>query len=88
VSELGRKGRPKRGIDGGRRRLPRRLGGNGEEGTSVDNKRTGEVRRCLVKLLEQLAGGERERVHELKAEAAMARWSCWWRAEGRTEGFK
>jgi hypothetical protein len=69
---VGRKGRPAREIDGGRQRLPRRLGGNGEEGTGVDNKRTGEVHGCLVKLLEQLAGGERERVHELKAAVAMA----------------
>jgi hypothetical protein len=70
---VGRKGRPAREIDGGRQRLPRRLGGNGEEGTGVDNKRTGEVHGCLVKLLDQLASGERERVHELKAAVAMAR---------------
>jgi alkylhydroperoxidase family enzyme len=28
------------------------------------------------------AGFEREQVHELKAAAAMARWSSGWRAEG------
>jgi hypothetical protein len=28
-----------------------------------------------VKLLEQFVGGERERAHELKTAAAMARWS-------------
>jgi hypothetical protein len=50
-------------IDGGRRRWPRWLGENGEEGNGVDNKRTGEVHGCLVKLLEQLVGGEREREH-------------------------
>jgi hypothetical protein len=31
------------GIDGGRRRLPRRLGGNGEEDTGLDNTQTWEV---------------------------------------------
>jgi hypothetical protein len=80
---------PARGIDGGRRRWPRRIGENGEEGNGVDNKRTGEVHGCLVKLLEQLASGEREREHELRAAVAamaaeglgMARW-------GSEEGFK
>jgi hypothetical protein len=79
VTELGRKGWPARGFDGGWRRWPRRLGENGEEGAGVDNKRTGEVHCCLVKLLERLAGGERERAHELKA-AAMAGGSSGWRA--------
>jgi hypothetical protein len=82
VSELGRKGRPARGIDGGRRRLPRRLGGNGEGGASFGNTRTWEVHWCLVKLLERLAGGERERGRELTAAAAMAGGSSGWRAEG------
>jgi hypothetical protein len=31
------------GIDGGQRRLPRRLGENGEEGAGLDNTRTWEV---------------------------------------------
>jgi hypothetical protein len=38
----------------------------------LDNKRLGEVHGCLRKLPEQLAGGEREREHELWAAAAMA----------------
>jgi hypothetical protein len=63
---------PARGVDGGQRRWPRRLGENGEEGIVQGNKRTWEVHGCLVKLLEQLAGGERERAHELKAAASMA----------------
>jgi hypothetical protein len=63
VPELRRKGRPARWIGGGRRRWPRRLGENGEEGNDVDNKRTGVVHGCLVKLLEQLVGGECEREH-------------------------
>jgi hypothetical protein len=63
---------PARGIDGGRRRWPRRLGENGEGGAVLGNKRTWEVHGCLVKLLEQLVGGERERAHELKAAAALA----------------
>jgi hypothetical protein len=52
----------------------------------VDSKRTGEVHWCLVKLLERLAGGERERAHELK-EAAMAGGNSGWRAEGRKGGL-
>jgi hypothetical protein len=76
------------GFDGGRQRWPRRLGGNGEEGVVLGNKRAWEVQWCLVKLLEQLVGGERERAHELKAAAAMARWSSGWCAEGRKEGSK
>jgi hypothetical protein len=63
---------PARGIDGGRRRWPRRLEENGEEGVVLENTRTWEVHWGLVKLLERLAGGERERAHELKAAAAMA----------------
>jgi hypothetical protein len=35
-----------------------------------------------------LVGGERERTHELKEAAAMARWISGWRAEGEKEGFK
>jgi hypothetical protein len=46
--------------------------GKQTEGVVQVNKRTWEVHGCLVKLLEQLAGGERERAHELKAAAAMA----------------
>jgi hypothetical protein len=80
-------GWPARGIDGGRRRLPRRLGENGEEGASFGNTRTWEVHRGLVKLLEWLAGGERERVHELKAAVAMAWARRGWRAEGRKADF-
>jgi hypothetical protein len=38
----------------------------------LGNTRTSEVHWCLVKLLEGLAGGERERAHELEAAAAMA----------------
>jgi hypothetical protein len=56
---------PARGVDGGRRRWPRRLGENGEGGAVLGNKRTWEAHGCLVKLLEQLVGGERERAHEL-----------------------
>jgi hypothetical protein len=41
-----------------------------------------------MKLAEWSAGGERERVHELQATAAMARGSSGWRAEGRRRGFK
>jgi hypothetical protein len=63
VPKLRWKGRPARWIDGGRRRWPRRLGENGEEGNGVDNKRTGEVHGCLVKLLEHLVGSEHEREH-------------------------
>jgi hypothetical protein len=86
---LRRKGWAARGFDGGRRRWPRRLGENGEEGVVLGNKRPWEVHGCLVKLQEQLVGGERERAHELKvAAAAMAWWSSGWRAEGRKEGFK
>jgi hypothetical protein len=59
-------------MDGGRRRLPRRLGGNCERGAVFGNTRTWEIHWCLVKLLERLAGGERERGCELTAAAAMA----------------
>jgi hypothetical protein len=38
----------------------------------LGNKRLGEVHGCLRKLPEQLAGGEREWKHELRAAAAMA----------------
>jgi hypothetical protein len=65
-------GWPARGIDGGRRRLPRRLGENDEEGAGLDNTRPREVHWGLVKLGDWLAGDERERVHELMAAAAMA----------------
>jgi hypothetical protein len=85
VAGVGAEKLPARGIDGGRRRWPRRLGENGEEGVVLGNKQTKEVHGCLVKLLEQVVGGERERAHELKAAATMARWSSGWRAEGRKE---
>jgi hypothetical protein len=38
----------------------------------LNHKRTGEVYWGLMKLLERLAGGEREQAHELEAAAAMA----------------
>jgi hypothetical protein len=38
----------------------------------LDHKQTGEVYWGLKKLLEWLAGGEREQAHELEAAAAMA----------------
>jgi hypothetical protein len=41
-----------RGIDGGRRRLPRRLEENGEEGVLLGNTRPCEVYWSLVKLAE------------------------------------
>jgi hypothetical protein len=63
---------PARRIDGGRRRWPRRLRENGEESVVLGNTRTWGVHWGLVKLLERLAGGERERAHKLKAAAAMA----------------
>jgi hypothetical protein len=63
---------PARGIDGDQRRWPRRLGESGEEGILLGNTRPCEVYRGLVKLLEQLAGGEREWGCELTAAAAMA----------------
>jgi hypothetical protein len=53
----------------------------------LNNKRTGEVYWGLKKLLERLAGGERERAHEIKAAAAMAGGAAGWRAEGRAAGF-
>jgi hypothetical protein len=71
VSELRRKGRPARGIDGSRRRLPRRLRGNDEGGVVLGNTRPWEVHWGLVKLLERLAGGEREWGCEFMAAAAM-----------------
>jgi hypothetical protein len=40
-----------------------------------------------VKLLKRLAGGERERVHELKVAAAMAGGGSGGRAEGEKEGL-
>jgi hypothetical protein len=86
VAGVGAEGRLARGIDGGRRRLPRRLRENGEEGIGLDNTRTWEVHWGLVKLLERLAGGERERVHELKVAAAMAGGGSGGRAEGEKEG--
>jgi hypothetical protein len=87
VAGVGAEGRLARGIDGGWRRLPRRFGENGEQGIGFGNTRTWEVHCGLVKLLEWLAGGERERVHELKAAAAMAGARQGWRAEGRKAGF-
>jgi hypothetical protein len=52
---------PARGIDGGQRRCTRRLGKYDKEGVVLGNKRTWEVHRCLVVLLEQWDGGERGR---------------------------
>jgi hypothetical protein len=63
---------PVRRIDGGRRRLPRRLEGNGEDSVGLDNTRPREVHWGLVKLVECLAGDEREWGRELNAAAAMA----------------
>jgi hypothetical protein len=56
-----------------------------EEGVVLGNKRAWKVHGCLVKLPEQLVGGERKRGVELTAEAK-ARWSSGWRAEGRKGG--
>jgi hypothetical protein len=67
VAGVGTEERPARGIDGGRRRLPRRLGGS----AGLGNTRPREVHWGLVKLGEWSAGGERERGRDLKA-AAMA----------------
>jgi hypothetical protein len=58
---------PARGIDGGRRWLPRRLRENGEEGVLLGNTRPCEVHRGLGNLGEWSAGGERERGCELTA---------------------
>jgi hypothetical protein len=52
---------PTRGIDGGRRWLPRRLGGNGEEGAGLGNTRPRKVHWGLGKLMEWFAGDKRER---------------------------
>jgi hypothetical protein len=83
VTDVGAEGRPVRWGAGGQAQQPRRLGETGEEGVALDNKRTGKVHWGLVRLLERLAGGERERAHELKAAAAMAWWSSGWRAAGK-----
>jgi hypothetical protein len=83
VTGIGAEGRPARWDAGGQARWPRRLGETGEEGVALDNKRTGKVHWGLVRLLEQLAGGEREQAHELKAAAAMAGGAAGWRAEGK-----
>jgi hypothetical protein len=72
VAGVGWEELPARGIDGGRRRWPRRLGENGEEGTGLDNKRPCELRWGLGDLGEWSAGGERERGCELMAAAAKA----------------
>jgi hypothetical protein len=72
---------PARRIDSGRRRLPWRLGGNGEDGAGLDNTRHREVHWGLVKLVEWLAGGERERGRELKAAAGELGGA--WRGGGR-----
>jgi hypothetical protein len=60
--------------------------GNGEEGSLLGNTRAWEVHWGLVKRLDRLAGGERERAHELKA-AAMAGGAAGWRTEGRKASF-
>jgi hypothetical protein len=82
VTGVGAEGRPARWDAGGQARWLRRLGETGEEGVALDNKQTWKVHWGLVRLLEQLAGGEREQVHEFKA-AAMAGGAAGWRAEGK-----
>jgi hypothetical protein len=54
----------------------------------LGNKRAWEVHGCLRKLPEQLAGGERERKHELSAAAAMAGEERGVARGGEGEGFK
>jgi hypothetical protein len=54
----------------------------------LGNKRAWEVHGCLGKLPEQLAGGEREREHELRAAAAMVREEREVARGGEEEGFK
>jgi hypothetical protein len=76
-----------RGIGGGRRRWPRRLGENGEEGTGLDNKRPCEVHRGLGNLGEWPAGGEHERGGKLTAAAAMAGGAAGMARGGETAGF-
>jgi hypothetical protein len=46
--------------------------GNGEDDAGCEPQATRELYWGLMKLLERLAGGERERAHELEAAAAMA----------------
>jgi hypothetical protein len=88
VTELGWKGWPARGFDDGRPRWPRRLGGTARTARDLNHKRTGEVYWGLMKLLERLAGGERERAHELEVAAAMAaEGGSGWRAGGARRGL-
>jgi hypothetical protein len=83
-------GRAEEATGEGNRRRPAAVAAaaRGKRGGAapLDNTRTGEVHWGLVTLLERLAGGERERAHELKAVAAMVGGSSGWRAEGRKGG--
>jgi hypothetical protein len=87
VPESRQKGRRARWIDGGRRRWPLRLEGNGEEARDLNNTRPWEAHGRLVELLEQLAGGERKRGGELTAAAAMAAVRLGVARGGGTSGF-
>jgi hypothetical protein len=73
---------PARGIDGGRRRRPRRLGEKWQGGVALGNKRALELDQNLMKLLEQLAGDEHGR--ERLAPSGGGHGGGWfgWRAEG------
>jgi hypothetical protein len=73
---------PARGIDGGRRRWPRRLGGKWQGGAVLGNKRALELHQYLMKLLEWLAGDEHRR--EELAPNGGGHGGGWlgWRAEG------
>jgi hypothetical protein len=63
-------------ADEGVRRRPAAVAaaarGTARTARDLDHKRTGEVYWGLKKLLERLAGGEREQAHELEAAATMA----------------
>jgi hypothetical protein len=63
-------------ADEGVRRRPAAVAaearGTARTARDLNHKRTGEVYWGLMKLLERLAGGEREQAHELEAAVAMA----------------